>query len=174
MTILAARLSLTAATAIGSVYDPSTRNGPAPLCRDPSLLCELCPSKNSPSRTMLTPSAGPSANAAADSRHKATSSVFSSGCGCRSSANHTPRSRRISGSRTTLPRPPSALRRGKPRVGVYSTQSRRYAARQRAPRPRLDPSRRQKIVGWPRQSHSPLINGSKRMTGFCAWPPIGR
>lgn len=37
MTILAARLSLTAATAIGSVYDPSTRNGPAPLCRDPSL-----------------------------------------------------------------------------------------------------------------------------------------
>lgn len=130
MTMLATRLSLTAATAIGRFYDPSTRNGPAPLCRDPSLLCELCPSKNSPSRAMLTPSAGPSANAAADSRHKATSSVFSSGCGCRSSANHTPRSRRISGSRTTLPRPPSALRRGKPRVGVYSTQSRRDAARQ--------------------------------------------
>lgn len=172
MTMLATRLSLTAAAAIGPFYDPSTRNGPAPPCRDPSLLCELCPSKNSPSRAMLTPSAGPSANAAADSRHKATSSVFSSGCGCRSSANHTPRSRRISGSRTTLPRPPSALRRGKPRVGVYSTQSRRYAARQRAPRPRLDPSR-QKIVGR-RQSHSPLINGSKRMTGFCAWPPIGR
>ncbi|EHK50023.1 hypothetical protein TRIATDRAFT_304287 [Trichoderma atroviride IMI 206040] len=50
MTILATRLSLAAATAIGPFYDPSTRNGPAPLCRDPSLLCELCPSKNSPSR----------------------------------------------------------------------------------------------------------------------------
>lgn len=101
MTMLATRLSLTAATAIGRFYDPSTRNGPAPLCRNPShppsLLCELCPSKNSPSRTMLTPSAGPSANAGADSRHKATSSVFSSGCGCRSSANHTTRSRRIYG-----------------------------------------------------------------------------
>lgn len=58
-------------------------------------LCELCPSKNSPTRAMLTPSAGPSANAAADLRHKATSSVFSSACGCRSSANHTSRSRRI-------------------------------------------------------------------------------
>lgn len=120
----------------------------------PPLLCELCPSKNSPSRAMLTPSAGPSANAAADSRHKATSSVFSSGCGCRSSANHTPRSRRISGSRTTLPRPPSALRRGKPRVGVYSTQSRRYAARQRAPRPRLDPSRTTKDR-WPAPEPQP-------------------
>ncbi|KAL7900011.1 hypothetical protein HDV63DRAFT_402364 [Trichoderma sp. SZMC 28014] len=66
MTMLATRLSLTAATAIGRFYDPSTRNGP-------------------------------SANAGADSRHKATSSVFSSGCGCRSSANHTTRSRRIYG-----------------------------------------------------------------------------
>ncbi|KAH8124249.1 hypothetical protein LI328DRAFT_168737, partial [Trichoderma asperelloides] len=67
MTALASRPSLAAATAIGPSYDPSTRNGPAPLCRDP--LCELCPSKNSPTRAMLTPSAGPSANAAADLRH---------------------------------------------------------------------------------------------------------
>ncbi|KAL6887917.1 hypothetical protein GGI43DRAFT_388272 [Trichoderma evansii] len=69
MAVLAPRLSLAAAPVIGRGYDPSARNRPAPPY--------------------------PSANAAADSRHKATSSEFSSACGCRSSANHTPRSRRI-------------------------------------------------------------------------------
>lgn len=41
MTILASRLSLEAAAVIGRVYDPSTRNGPALLCRDPSPLRTL-------------------------------------------------------------------------------------------------------------------------------------
>lgn len=118
---------------------------------------------------------GLSATTAADSKHKPASGVFSSACGCRpcrSSANHTPRSRGILAA-LPLPRPTSALRR---KTRSASIQPNRVGTPHAgaAPRLRLAPGHHKRSLAKSGASHSPLINGSRPMTGFFAWPPIGR
>lgn len=149
---------------------PSMRNDPVPARRH-------APRGSALLKMPLRWSAGLSATTAADSKHNAASGVFSSACGCRSrrsSANHTPRSRGILAA-LPLPRPPSALRRKTRSASIRPNRAGTpHAGAAPAPRLRLAPGHDKRSLARSGASHSPLINGSRPMTGFFAWPPIGR